>query len=209
VSRRARTDHPIHEILAQRWSPCGFAETPVPPEDLKSLFEAARWTASSYNEQPWRYIVATRDDPEAFDQLLSCLVEANQAWARFSPVLVLGIAKRTFARNGAPNRVALHDLGAASASLTFEAGARGLMVHQMGGIHPEKARAAYRIPDDFEVATALAIGYPGTPSGLPAECRQRDSAPRQRRPLQELVFARSWGQACDRIAGSHSDGHNR
>ncbi|MBP7937372.1 MAG: nitroreductase family protein [Phycisphaerae bacterium] len=209
MNRLATTDHPIHKILAQRWSPCGFAETPVPPEDLKSLFEAARWAASSYNEQPWRYIVATRDDPEAFDQLLSCLVEANQAWARFAPVLTLGIAKRTFSRNGAPNRVALHDLGAASASLTFEAGARGLMVHQMGGIHPEKARAAYRIPDDFEVATALAIGYPGTPSGLPAEYRQRDSTPRQRKPLRELVFAKDWGQACDRIAGSHRDSHRR
>ncbi|HOW72788.1 MAG TPA: nitroreductase family protein [Phycisphaerae bacterium] len=115
VSRRAPTDHPIHEILAQRWSPCGFAETPVLPEHLKSLFRAARWAASSYNEQPWRHIVATRDDPEVFDQLLSYPVEANQAWARFAPVLAVGIAKRTFARNGAPNRVALHDLGAATA----------------------------------------------------------------------------------------------
>lgn len=198
------TDHPIHKILAQRWSPCGFAETPVPPEDLKSLFEAARWAASSYNEQPWRYIVATRDDPEAFDKLLSCLIDANQAWARFAPVLALGIAKRTFSRNGAPNRVALHDLGAASASLTFEAGARGLVVHQMGGIHRDKARALYQIPDDFEVVTALAVGYSGTPSRLPDECRERDSAPRERIPLKELVFAGSWGRTWNRIARNDS-----
>jgi nitroreductase len=200
MNKRATTDYPIHNLLAERWSPCGFAETPVSPEDLRSLFEAARWAASSYNEQPWRYIIATRDEAEAFEQLLSCLVEANQAWARFAPVLALGIAKRMFSHNGVPNRAALHDLGAASAGLTFEAGARGLLVHQMGGIDPEKARSLYRIPEDFEVVTALAIGYAGTPSGLPDECRKRDSAPRQRRPQRELVFGRSWGRAWDRVA---------
>ena len=202
MSKRATTDYPIHNLLAERWSPCGFAETPVSTEDLRSLFEAARWAASSYNEQPWRYIIATRDGAEAFEKLLSCLVEANQAWARFAPVLALGIARRTFSRNAAPNRVALHDLGAASASLTFEAGARGLLVHQMSGIDPEKARSLYRIPEDFEVVTALAIGYAGTPSDLPDECRKRDSAPRRRKPLWELVFGGSWGRAWAPIAQS-------
>ena len=125
MSRLASTDHAIHRILTARWSPCGFAETAVSHEDLRSLFEAARWSASSYNEQPWRYLIATREAPEEFERLLSCLVDANQAWARFAPVLGLGIAKRTFSRNGAANRVALHDLGAASASLTFEAAPAG------------------------------------------------------------------------------------
>lgn len=194
MKRLATTDNPIHEILAQRWSPCGFAENPVSPKDLKSLFEAARWSASCYNEQPWRYIVASRDNSEEFNKVLSCLVEANQVWAHFAPVLALGIAKKTFSRNGSPNRVALHDLGAASASLTFEAGGRGLMVHQMGGIHPEKAKQLYSIPEDFEVVTALAIGYPGTPSGFPDEYRERDSSRRERRPLRELVFVAKWDQ---------------
>jgi len=200
MSRRAETDHPIHDILAERWSPYGFAETPVPAEDLKALFEAARWAASSYNEQPWRYIVAFRNDPAAFDKLLSCLVEANQPWARFAPVLILGIARKTFSRGGSPNRVALHDLGAASASLTFEAGARGLMVHQMGGIHPEKARMLYGIPEDFEVVTALAVGYAGTPAGLPEEYESRDAAPRRRKPLGETVFAGDWDRPWDETA---------
>jgi nitroreductase len=200
VDRTATTDHPIHKVLAQRWSPSGFADTPVERRDLASLFEAARWSASSYNEQPWRYILAMRDDPEDFDRLLSCLVDANQAWARFAPVLALGIAKRTFSRNGAENRVAQHDLGAASASLTFEAGARGLMVHQMGGIHPDKARKLYGIPEDFEVVTALAIGHPGTPSGLPDDYRRRDSAPRERRPLRDLIFAGGWDRPWNEIA---------
>ncbi|MBN1492329.1 MAG: nitroreductase family protein [Phycisphaerae bacterium] len=195
MSRLANTDHPIHEILAQRWSPYGFAETTVSREDLASLFEAARWSASSYNEQPWRYIVATRDEADAFKRLLSCLVDTNQAWARFAPVLALGIVREAFSRNGAPNRVALHDLGAASASLTFEAGARGLLVHQMGGIHPDKARALYGIPGGFAVVTALAIGYPGIPPNLPEEYRQRDIATRERKPLRELVFAQRWGNS--------------
>jgi nitroreductase len=195
VNKLATTDNPIHEILAQRWSPCGFAENPVSPEDLKSLFEAARWSASCYNEQPWRYIIASRHNSEEFHKVLSCLVEANQAWARFAPVLALGTAKKTFSRNGSPNRLALYDLGAASASLTFEAGGRGLMVHQMGGIHPERARQLYSIPEDFEVVTALAIGYPGTPSGFPDEYKERDSSQRERRPLRELVFVGNWDQS--------------
>jgi nitroreductase len=197
MSRRAETDHPIHDILAERWSPYGFAETPVPVEDFRALFEGARWAASSYNEQPWRYIVAFRNNSEAFDKLLSCLVEANQSWARFAPVLILGMAKKTFSRGGSPNRVALHDLGTASASLTFEAGARGLMVHQMAGIHPEKARMLYGIPEDFEVVTALAVGYAGTPDGLPEECKERDMAPRQRKPVREWVFAGEWNRPWD------------
>lgn len=200
MSRRAETDHPIHDILAQRWSPCGFAETSVPEEDLKALFEAARWAASAYNEQPWRYIVALRNDSEAFDKLLSCLVDANQPWARFAPVLILGIAKKTFSRGGSANRTALHDLGASSASLTFEAGARGLTVHQMSGIHPEKARMLYGIPEGFEVVTALAVGYAGTLAGLPEEYKSRDAAPRRRRPLRELVFAGHWDRPWDETA---------
>lgn len=145
-------------------------------------------------------IIATRDEAEAFEKLLSCLVEANQAWVGFAPVLALGITKLAFSRNGAPNRVALHDLGAASADLTFESGARGLLVNQMGGIDPERARSLYRNPEDYEVVTALAIRYAGTPSDLPDDCRKGDSAPRQQRPLQELVFGGSWGRAWAPIA---------
>ena len=78
--KQAKPDHPVHELIANRWSPYGFADRPVSPEDLRSLFEAARWAPSSYNEQPWRYLVATKANPEQFARLLSCLVEANQAW---------------------------------------------------------------------------------------------------------------------------------
>src|SRR3954449_10659023 len=99
----ARPDHPIHELLAKRWSPYAFADRPVSEEDLRSLFEAARWAASSYNEQPWSYIVATKADPEGFERLLSCLVEGNRTWAQAAPVLALGCTRLDFARNGQPN----------------------------------------------------------------------------------------------------------
>jgi nitroreductase len=188
-------DHPIHDLIAKRWSPYAFADKPVSDEDLRSLFEAARWAQSSYNEQPWRYIVATKEDPGAFQQLHSCLVEGNQPWTLTAPVLALGCVALKFARNGKPNAAAEHDLGAASAYLTMEATARGLFVHQMIGILPDRARELYKIPDDFRAHTALAIGYLGDANALPDAYKQRDLAPRQRRPQAEFVFSGQWGRA--------------
>ncbi len=191
--KHANPDFPIHPLLAGRWSPYGYADRPVSEDDLRSLFEAARWAASAMNEQPWRFIVATRGEPEGFEQMLSCLVESNREWAAHVPVLVLTAAKKTFARNKADNVTAWHDLGLAAASLTFEATSRGLAVHQMRGIRPEQARAVYAIPDDFDVVTAIAIGYAAPSEDLPERLRDRDVQPRQRRPLAELVFGNQWG----------------
>src|SRR5262249_6696759 len=150
-----------------------FSDRPVPEADLRSLFEAARWAASSYNEQPWRYIVATKADPAAFETLLSCLVEGNREWARAAPVLALGCASLNFALNGKPNAAAEHDLGLASATLTFEATVRGLHVHQMIGILPDRASEVYRIPDAFRPLTGLAVGYVAEPDTLPEKLRGR------------------------------------
>jgi nitroreductase len=134
ISKRAITDHPVHELISQRWSPYGFDSRPVPESVLRSLFEAARWAASSFNEQPWSYIVALREQEEEFARMLSCLTEKNQEWARHAPVLGLSVASLKFARNGNPNRHAFHDVGAATAHLVLEATARDLVVHQMAGI---------------------------------------------------------------------------
>jgi nitroreductase len=193
--KEARPDHPIHELLAKRWSPYAFADRPVPEDDLRSLFEAARWAASSYNEQPWSYIVATKADPGAFERLLSCLVEGNQAWARAAPVLALGCTSLRFALNNKPNAAAVHDLGLAGASLTLEATARGLAVHQMIGILPDRAREVYRIPEGVQPMTGLAIGYAADPDTLPEKYRERDLAPRARKPLVEFVFGGEYGIA--------------
>jgi nitroreductase len=188
----ASTNYPIHELLARRWSPYAFDSRPVARGDLCSLFEAARWAPSSYNEQPWRYILATKDDPEQFQRLLSCLVDGNQVWAKSVPALALGVVSLKFARNAQENRAAVHDLGLASGSLVLEATARGLFVHQMIGILPDKARETYGIPEGYEAWTAIAIGYRGDPASLPDPLRERELATRQRKALSEFVFSGKW-----------------
>jgi len=197
MSKHAQPDHPVHDLVARRWSPYGYDPRPLPAADLASLFEAARWSPSAFNEQPWRYVVAVREDTKAFDGLLSCLVEANQQWARNASVLVVAVASLNHDRNGKPNGTALHDLGLAAAILTAEATDRGLAVHQMSGILPDRARELYGIPEGFEAVTAMAIGYAADPAALPAALRERDTTPRTRRPLGETVFSGRWGQAAD------------
>jgi nitroreductase len=193
--KSASTDYPIQPFLAERWSPYAFQDRPVSEVDLCSLFEAARWAASSYNEQPWNYLVATKANPDQFQQVLSCLVEANQSWAQEAPVLALGVASLKFTRNSNDNRAAIHDLGAASSNLAVEATARGIYVHQMIGIFPEKARDLFEIPEGFEAWTGLAIGYQGDPMTLPENLQQRDLTLRQRKTLNQFVFSGKWGDA--------------
>jgi nitroreductase len=193
--KHAKTEYPIQDFLAKRWSPYGFADRDVSEADLHSLFEAARWAASSFNEQPWSYIVATSAQEAEFARLLSCLVEANQSWAKAAPVLALGVATLNFKRNNKPNRVAIHDLGLATGNLVAEATARGLWIHQMGGILPDRAREIYGIPEGSEAVTGIAIGYAGDPETFPEEIRKRELAPRERKPQREFVFGTSWGKA--------------
>jgi nitroreductase len=201
AQKQVTPDHPVHELITKRWSPYAFADRAVSDDDIRSLFEAARWAASSYNEQPWRYIMATRASADGFASLLSCLVEGNQPWAKAAPVLALGCTSLNFARTGQPNAAAIHDLGLASASLTLEATARGLLVHQMIGILPDRARELYGIPDGVQPLTALAIGYPGDPNTLPESYKPRDLAPRARKPLPEFVFSDRWGAPSSQITG--------
>jgi hypothetical protein len=139
--------------------------------------------------------MATRQDPGEFDRLLSCLIPANQAWAKAAPVLVLGVVSLRFSKTKKDNRAAVHDLGLASANLVLEATARGLSVHQMIGILPDRARELYQIPPQAEAWTAMAIGYRANADELPADLRERDLAPRKRKPTSQFVFAAKWGQA--------------
>jgi nitroreductase len=192
-TKQASPDCPIHPLLAERWSPYGFTDQPVAENDLRALFEAARWAPSSYNEQPWTYLVATRQNLVEFNRLLSCLVPGNQAWAKTAPVLILGLVTHKFAKNQQDNRAAVHDLGLASANLVLEATARGLSVHQMIGILPEVARKLYQIPQHTEAWTAIAVGHRAEAADLPAELRTRDLAPRTRKPTSQFVFTGGWG----------------
>ena len=191
----APTDHPVHELIQQRFSPKAFLRRSVDPATLRSLLEAARWAPSSFNEQPWAFIVATSEEPEEFEPLLACLTPGNQAWAGQAPVLLLSVAKLTFDRNGRPNRHALHDIGLASAQLALEATDHGLAAHFMAGFDAERARQTYDIPAGFEPVAAVAVGYPDKPGARPGETREVGFAPRRRKPLKDFVFARKWGES--------------
>ena len=193
--KQAKPDHPIQKLLSSRWSPYAFTDQPVTDDDLRSLFEAARWAPSSYNEQPWSYIVATKANPNEFERLLSCLVEGNQPWAKAAPVLAIGCTNLNFARNGQPNAAAIHDLGLASGNLVVEATARGLFVHQMIGILPDRVREVYHVPDNVEPKTGVAIGYAGDPNSIAEPYKARDLANRSRKKLSEFVFEGQWGKA--------------
>ena len=193
--RKAATPaHDILDVFSRRWSPRAFADRRVEPEKIRRMLEAARWTMSSYNEQPWRYVVASRhEEPEAYDRLLRCLSDGNQSWAEHAPVLMMSFYKTTFSGNDRQNRCAPHDVGAASAALTFQATAMDLYVHQMAGIEKDVARETYDVPDDFEPMAGLAVGYLGDPSMLSEKQEKSERAERSRKSLDEFVFGDGWG----------------
>lgn len=202
-SRPASVSAPIHEIISHRWSPRAFEDRSVEPEKLRSLFEAARWAASSYNAQPWFFIIATKDDPENYKRILDCFVEFNQGWATNAPVLAISVARTTF-EDGRANRHAFHDVGQSAASLAIEATALGLQVHQMAGIIPEKARQIFAIPKDYEAIAGIALGYPGDPDSLPGQLKDRELAPRSRKPLDSFVFTGRWGDTSPLLGAQSS-----
>lgn len=194
LSKPAESKSNLHPHIRERWSPRSFRDASVSPEDVRALLEAARWAPSSANEQPWRFIIGRREDKEAFAKVLSVLVEGNQVWARNAPVLLLAVSKKTTSR-GAENRWARHDVGLALGSLVFQATALGLHVHMMAGFNADKAREVFHIPDDYEATTAAAIGYLGDPNALPENLKERELAPRKRKPIEEIAFTSDWGRA--------------
>lgn len=196
MEKPAPVDYPIHELLRQRWSPRAFDDRSVERTVLLSLLEAARWAPSSFNEQPWRFVLASREEqPDAYERLLACLVESNRAWAHLAPIVGFSIAKLSFDRTGRPNRHAYHDVGLGMGNLLVEATARGLAVHQMAGFDVERARAACGLPDGFDAVAAFVLGYPGSPDRLEERIRARETGPRTRLPVTAFAFSGRWGNA--------------
>jgi nitroreductase len=191
--KQAPAPENVLPVIRHRWSPRSFADRDVSPSDLKTIFEAARWAASSYNEQPWRYFVGTRNS-ETYKKIFSTLMEFNQQWARTAPVLILDLAQTTFSHNGTPNPVALYDLGAAAATFCYQATALGLFTHQMAGFDRDAARKVFNVPDDFSFGAVIALGHQGEPAALSnQQMLVQETSPRQRKPLSEFVLS-AWGE---------------
>jgi nitroreductase len=183
----AMSELALAEIIAHRWSPRSFLPRSIEPEKVRAIFEAAQWSASCNNEQPWRFMIATRDNPVEFARLLGLLVEKNQAWAKNAGLLGITTGKRTFTYNGSPNRFNMHDAGMALENIMLQSTSMGLQAHGMGGFDAGRARAEFAIPDDFEVGAAFAVGYVDGPFDPPAG--------RTRHSLEAQVFTGTWGTA--------------
>lgn len=195
----AATNFDIHPLLRNRWSPRAFSPEPVPASAVLGLLEAARWSPSAVNEQPWGFIVIPREDREAFANAVEALAEGNRVWAQHVPLLIIAVARLVRERDGQPNPVALYDLGQAVAHLSVQAAAEDLWVHQMGGFSAERARELFAIPENHVPITFIAIGELGDPESLPDTLRERELAPRARKPLSAIAFGGRWGQPSELI----------
>lgn len=187
ITKTAKTDHPINELIARRWSARAFSTTPVEKSKLLSILEAARWAPSSRNEQPWRYIVFTNEKPEKLKKAQSVLKDINQ-YAKRAPILICAITRKTYSDNNIYNRLHFHDLGAANENMFLEAFNQGLIMHEMGGFDVEKAKEVFSIPEEFEIGIMIAIGYQDTHDVLPESLVKKALMPRQRKSLSEIAF---------------------
>jgi nitroreductase len=194
--KQAPANEGVLPAILQRWSPRSFVARDVNTADLKKLFEAARWAPSSYNEQPWRFLVGFRGS-NTYNKIFSSLLDFNQGWAGKAPVLILGAAKTKFSHNENPNGFAFYDLGAASAYLVLQAATLGLSTHQLAGYDQAAARAALGIPENYILGAVIALGYQGEPAALiNQQLLAQEIAPRERKPLSDFVFS-EWGEPID------------
>lgn len=178
-------DYPIEPLFVRRWSPRAMSGEPLTEEEMFTLFEAARWAPSTYNEQEWRFLYARRDTA-AWPLFFELLVEGNRAWCQHAALLAVILAHKVFQKNGKPNPVHLFDCGLAFENLALQATAMGLVVHGMQGFDFDKARTVLAVPDDYAVAAMFAAGRPGDPAKLPESLRQRE-VPSGRRAIRELM----------------------
>lgn len=187
MAKAARTSIPVHEFIAERWSPRSFDETAVlGHEQLVAMLEAARWAPSANNIQPWRYAVALRGS-ELFEQVFATLMPGNQTWAHRSSALIVAAA-HTLRADGKANAYASYDLGLANSLLTVQAHAMGLHVHQIGGFNKAAAATALALPEDVEPVVVLAIGTVGEPEQLEGALHDREVSARERKSLEDIVL---------------------
>lgn len=196
MEKRAKTETMILENIEKRWSPRAFDPSKtISKEQLLRLLNAARWAASSYNEQPWRFIIGIKGEGDSWDKLFSCLGEFNQQWAKNAPLLMLACGKKNFSKNQKPNHHYAYDVGQAVATLAIQATGDGLYLHQMAGFSPQQAKETFSIPEEFEAITAIAVGYQGKEEELPEKLQEQEEAPRSRKPLEEICYINEWAHS--------------
>jgi nitroreductase len=202
INKTAETVYPIHPLLKKRWSPRAFSNKEVETEKLLSMFEAARWSPSASNEQPWKFIIGLKGD-ETYQKIFDTLVEFNQLWAITSPVLILSVGNSMSIKNpDKPNDTYRYDLGQSVAHLTFQAMSDGLYVHQMAGFDKDKADELFTIPQGFNVFTAISVGYIGNPEVLHPNLKKMEYADRERRPLESMVYSGRFGETTSLLKNS-------
>lgn len=185
--KSATTDAPILDVLAERWSPRAYTGEPIDEGKLASALEAARWSASGGNSQPWRFIVARRGTP-AFDKIASTFAPFNAAWAPRASVLLVALYTELRDQQGTLRNTVFYDLGQAMAHLSVQAHHDGLHVHQMTGFDADALAAAFGLPAEVHPFTVATIGTVGSPDDLDEALAERERAPRTRLPLDEIVL---------------------
>ncbi len=196
MQKPAISSVPLEETITKRWSPRAYDATKsVSHEQLIAVLEAARWAPSSYNDQPWRFIVCDKaSNPKAWQAAFDCLMPSNQTWVKDAPLLLLGCANTILDVNQQANRFAQYDTGAAAENLVLQATSMGLAAHQMGGFNADTAREVFAIPAQFTPMAMISVGYEGDANDLPDELKTRELAARKRKPLGEIFFAGAWGK---------------
>jgi len=196
MNKEAKTSVSINDFARIRWSPRAYSDIPVERGKLIALFEAARWSASGGNEQPWRFMLGIRPD-ETWHKIFSTLDDGNKVWNEVVPVLVLTCGKKVYSSDGSPSSYFQYDVGQSAAHLSLEAMHQGLHVHQMAGFSKEKASGLFEIPSEFMPLTVIAIGYLGNPEILDPRLKARESQERTRKNLSDLVFKDLFGKSSD------------
>ncbi len=193
MKKNAPTNYVVHPLIEGRWSPRAFEDQPISEQQIRSIFEAARWSPSSRNEQPWRFIVASRlSHPKEFKNILTALDESNQGWAVRASMLAVSFAKKDFEHDNSVNSHSWYDVGLATAQMTVQASQFGISIHQMAGFDEAKIRADFKVPDNYEAIVSMALGFVGNPKTLSPELEKRERAPRVREPQTAFVFGKRW-----------------
>ncbi len=188
MKKTANTNFPINELIKNRWSPRAFSFHKIPQDVILTLFEAAIWSPSSRNEQPWRFIYGVKDEGPNYKKIYDCLVHWNQQWAKSAPLLVMAVTKRNSEYHNEENAFAFYDLGQAVANLTIQATDMDLFCHQMGGFDKEKAKDTFNIPANYSAVTVIAIGYYGDSEKLPDDMKELEIKARSRFNIDRIAF---------------------